>query len=220
MAGVTANPAADAPSVLVAVKDLGRAKSRLAPALDAGRRAALAGAMLADTVLAALRVGADVRVVTPDARAARIARELGAAVVADEGAGLNAALARAARRARGTVVALHADLPCLLPSELAEAVAAAVNSGSARAFVADRHGIGTCALIACDGPLAPLFGDGSAARHRASGAAELAGEWPGLRTDVDVPDDIAAAWAAGVGAATREVLAAWPELLGGERAGC
>ncbi|MGZ4583781.1 MAG: 2-phospho-L-lactate guanylyltransferase, partial [Mycobacterium sp.] len=51
------------------------------------------------------------------------------------------------------------------------------------------------------------FGSDSSARHRRSGAIELTGAWPGLRCDVDTPDDLAAARRLGVGAATARALA-------------
>ncbi len=77
-----------------------------------------------------------------------------------------------------------------------------------RAFVADAEGTGTTLLVAAPGvTLDPRFGGGSAARHAASGAAALDGEWPGLRRDVDTPADLAAALALGVGPATRAALA-------------
>ena len=71
-----------------------------------------------------------------------------------------------------------------------------------RSFVADRQGTGTAALFAFGVPLGPLFGADSASRHRDSGAIELVGAWPGLRCDIDTPDDLAAARVLGVGAAT------------------
>jgi 2-phospho-L-lactate guanylyltransferase len=47
-----------------------------------------------------------------------------------------------------------------------------------------------------------MFGVDSAGRHRDSGAVELVGTWPGLRCDIDTPDDLAEARTLGVGAAT------------------
>ena len=73
-------------------------------------------------------------------------------------------------------------------------------------FVADRHGSGTAALFAFGSPLDPRFGADSAHRHRDSGAVELTGPWPGLRCDIDTPEDLAAAERLGVGAATAEAL--------------
>ena len=47
-------------------------------------------------------------------------------------------------------------------------------------------------------PLDPLFGTDSAQRHADSGAVELTAPWPGLRCDIDTPDDLAAALRLGV----------------------
>ena len=54
--------------------------------------------------------------------------------------------------------------------------------------------------------LRAAFGPDSAAAHRAGGAARHAGPWPGLRTDVDTPQDLAGAGA--LGERTAAVLAA------------
>jgi 2-phospho-L-lactate guanylyltransferase len=55
-------------------------------------------------------------------------------------------------------------------------------------------------------PLDPMFGAGSAQRHRQGGAVELTGDWPGLRCDIDTPHDLADARLLGVGAATEATL--------------
>ncbi|EOM75077.1 hypothetical protein Rrhod_3606 [Rhodococcus rhodnii LMG 5362] len=213
--------------VLMAVKDLAIAKSRLDHAVDPGARAELVVAMFADTLAAATSARGvdDAIVVTPDARIAERARLLGARVIADPAArtdegprdgagpddGLNRALAAAAHVVRAShpeamLVALQADLPSLTGAELDDVLR---HTGSTpRAFVTDRHGTGTALLIHGDPlrPLAPAFGADSALRHRASGAHALAGAWPGLRTDVDTGDDLRAAVHLGVGPATAETL--------------
>ncbi|MGH3997494.1 MAG: 2-phospho-L-lactate guanylyltransferase, partial [Pseudonocardiaceae bacterium] len=62
-------------------------------------------------------------------------------------------------------------------------------------------------LLAAPGqPLDPRFGADSAATHRATGAHELAGGWPGLRCDVDTAADLAVAHDLGLGRFTRAVL--------------
>ncbi|MGZ4531727.1 MAG: 2-phospho-L-lactate guanylyltransferase, partial [Mycobacteriaceae bacterium] len=93
-----ASATADA-HVVLAVKDLLHAKTRLAGTLPAEGRAALALAMLADTLNAAQRSPevAAVHVVTRDESVASVARRCGAAVIADPPtAGLNPALEHAA----------------------------------------------------------------------------------------------------------------------------
>ncbi len=100
---------------------------------------------------------------------------------------------------------LQGDLPALQPQELGEAITAA--RIYPRSFVGDRHGTGTSALIAFGVALDPQFGADSAQRHRHSGAIELTGAWPGLRCDIDTPDDLLVARRLGVGATTAQAIA-------------
>ncbi len=200
--------------LIIAVKQLSAAKSRLAALLAADARERLVLAMLVDTIAAARDVAGvgSVTVVTPDPAAASAARDLGAAVVADPTPQghpdpLNNAILAASglvSAATPNLVVLQGDLPALRPSELADALLAAV--AHPRSFVADRQGTGTSALFACGVPLDPLFGTGSADRHRTSGAVELHGTWPGLRCDIDTPDDLAQARILGLGAATARAV--------------
>lgn len=198
-------------SVVVPVKRLGVAKSRL---YAAGRprpeHEQLALSLALDTVTAAVAAAARVVVVTDDPAAAAAMRAAGALVVADEpDAGLNPALAHGAARAAllgpdDGVALLSADLPALRPAELTAALRAA--AGHLRAFVPDADGRGTTLLVSRPGvPVRPRYGAGSAAAHRASGAVELAGDWPSLRHDVDTAADLAYAAVLGLGPAT----AAW-----------
>ena len=101
---------------------------------------------------------------------------------------------------------LAADLPALRPSELTAALRTAALHD--RGFVRDAHGTGTTLLLArVPGDLRPMFGPGSAARHQASGAHELAGQTlSSLRRDVDTADDLEMALRLGVGARTRRLL--------------
>ena len=201
---------------MVPVKRLALAKSRL---YSAGRprpeHAALALALARDTVAAAAAAPSVARVVvvTDDPEATAAMRDLGALVVPDEpDAGLNPALAHgasaaAALAANDGVALLSADLPALRPAELDAALAAA--AAYPRSFVPDAAGSGTTLLAATPGvPARPVFGDGSAAGHSASGAVELVGSWPSVRRDVDTPADLAAASALGLGPATRAWTAA------------
>lgn len=196
--------------VIIAVKRLSAAKTRLAPVFSGAARERLVLAMLLDTITAAQKVVSvrGVTIVTPDDDAAEAVRAVGADVVVDPTpAGhrdpLNNAVAAAeavVRRDTPNVIVLQGDLPALQPHELEDAIVAA--SAHARSFVPDRHGTGTAALCAFAVPLDPLLGTDSAARHRNSGAIALQGNWPGLRCDIDTPDDLAEARRLGVGAAT------------------
>ncbi|MDT7544778.1 MAG: 2-phospho-L-lactate/phosphoenolpyruvate guanylyltransferase [Actinomycetota bacterium] len=201
--------------LVVPVKRLALAKTRLAAYGDVARQD-LALAFAVDVVTVALGTPgvAQVLVVTDDERAAGALTAVGARVVADSpDAGLNPALEHGAELLRAAVDAgtdvgvatLSADLPALQPAELAAALSAVPAGG--RAFVADAAGTGTTLLAAAPGiRLAPGYGPGSRAAHLASGALELVGA-PGLRLDVDTPEDLLAALLLGVGAATAAVAA-------------
>jgi 2-phospho-L-lactate guanylyltransferase len=196
-------------SVVIPVKVLARAKSRLA-ALAGPSRSALALAMAADTVSAAAACPAvcAVVVVTDDAEAARALGALGAVVVADEpGRGLNPALVHgaavaAARWPASGTGALAADLPALRPGELDCGLRAA--AAWPEAFVPDAAGTGTTLYTARPGvAFRPRFGSGSAGRYRTGGAAELLlPDAPGLHRDVDTPDDLRGAATLGLGPRT------------------
>jgi len=209
-----AKSAASDVALVIAVKRLGAAKTRLAPVFSAATRESVVLAMLIDTITAASAVpmlGA-ITVVTPDDVAADAARQIGAQVLVDPTPDghrnpLNNAIAAAeasVREETPNIVALQGDLPALQPQELAEAIAAAREYR--RSFVGDRHGTGTSALFAFGVALDPHFGPDSAQRHRHSGAIELTGAWPGLRCDIDTPDDLLVARRLGVGAATAQAI--------------
>lgn len=204
----------DAVGLVIAVKRLSAAKTRLAPVFSAGTREVVVLAMLIDTITAATQLSevASITVVTPDPDAAAAATEVGARVLVDPTpAGhpdpLNNAIAVAEAEIRGDtsdIVVLQGDLPALQPRELAEALAAA--RAHPRSFVADRHGSGTSVLFALGVPVNPQFGSDSAVRHRHSGAIELTGAWPGLRCDIDTPEDLMAARGLGMGILTRGAI--------------
>jgi 2-phospho-L-lactate guanylyltransferase len=231
--------------LVVPVKELHRAKSRLVaavaglPGSDADRHRAhrdLALALARDTLRAATAAGirrvvvvtaepGDLLGVVPAAPADPHARP-SVEIVGDPGGGLNAAvshgaahLRRTARGRAGLVAALQADLPALRPAELDAALtcaAAEIAAGATAAFVADHTGTGTTLLVGAPGRvLRPRFGVGSAAAHAAAGAVALDGPWPGLRADVDTPEDLARVRALGTGPAT----GAWPTASGGRAAG-
>ncbi|MFF3750824.1 2-phospho-L-lactate guanylyltransferase [Streptomyces sp. NPDC002018] len=194
-------------SLVVPLKPLRLAKSRLAGTAGDALRPRLALAFAQDTVAAALACAAvrDVAVVTDDPTAAAELSALGARIVPDSpGGGLNAALAHGARvvrtrRPRAAVAALNADLPALRPSELGRVLAAAEHFP--RAFLADAAEIGTTLLAAAPGTeLNPAFGGPSRLRHLSSGAVEivLTGV-DSVRRDVDTGDDLLVAAGLGLG---------------------
>jgi 2-phospho-L-lactate guanylyltransferase len=196
-------------TAVIPVKRLSAAKSRLRGAVPAARHADLALAMVCDTVSAVLAGTAvtELVVVTDDPVAAIAVRELGARVVPDTpAADLNAAMRYGADEVAGLEkfrAVLAGDLPALRPEQLDQALGAAAT----RSFVADAAGTGTVLLAAGPGePLDPRFGLGSAVAHAASGATALAGDWPGLRQDVDTPADLRRVLTLGAGRHTCELL--------------
>jgi 2-phospho-L-lactate/phosphoenolpyruvate guanylyltransferase len=213
MSGKRADGAGDV-ALIIAVKRLAAAKTRLAPVFSARTRETVVLAMLIDTLTAAASVGSvgSITVITPDEAAGAAAANLGANVLADPTPGghgdpLNNAITAAEKEVAGSfsnIVVLQGDLPALQTQELSGAIVAARHHQ--RSFVADRLATGTAALFAFGTALDPKFGPDSSARHRRSGAIELTGAWPGLRCDVDTPADLAAARRLGVGAATARAI--------------
>jgi len=197
-------------SIVIPVKRLDRAKTRLE--LPPELRSELALAMAMDTVAAAAACPAvdEVVVVTDDPRAAEAVTSLGARVVADHpDAGLNPALRHGASVVDGDWVGfVSSDLPALTADALAAVLHAA--TGHESAFVADAAGIGTTMLLArADAAVEPRFGAGSRRAHQAAGIADVTAVAPaGARRDVDTVADLRVAAEQRVGAATTALLPA------------
>lgn len=200
-------------SIVIPVKLLSEAKSRLSP-LGTHRRA-LALAVACDTVSATVAcdpVGLTL-VVTDDSEAAPRLRELGAHIVADApNAGLNPALGHGAAEATrllpaGGRAALSADLPALRPADLARALAIA--DPVPHAFVPDAAGTGTTLYTAArEAEFAPAFGSDSRHEHLNAGCTEITvAGLESLRRDVDTVDDLRAAMDLGVGPHTAQAAA-------------
>lgn len=168
-------------TIVVPVKGTSAAKTRL------GGDDRLAMAMALDTVEAALAV-APVIVVTSAAAQAAF-EELGATVVPDPGTGLLGAIAAGLAATSGATAVLLGDLPAVRPAELAAALDAAARHPLS--IVADADATGTALAAATPGATHALaFGPGSRAAHVAAGYVELAGEWPGLRRDIDLAEHL------------------------------
>jgi 2-phospho-L-lactate guanylyltransferase len=185
-------------TVVVPVKGTVSAKSRL------GASPELALAIALDSVAAAL-AAARVVVVTLPALADAF-EALGAVVVDDANAGLNAAVRQGiAASGDGPVAVLLGDVPAMRSSELTAALARAASHPLA--FVPDADDDGTVLITALD-PAShrPAFGAHSRAAHLAAGYVELAVPLDsGLRRDVDTPAQLAAL-AARLGPHTRRHL--------------
>ncbi|MDQ1746659.1 MAG: 2-phospho-L-lactate/phosphoenolpyruvate guanylyltransferase [Frankiaceae bacterium] len=204
-------------AVVVPVKRLGQAKTRLG--LPAAARARLALAMAEDTILACVAAGSVRRVVvvTDDPDGAAMAAAAGAAVVADEpDAGLNPALRHGAAHAAEVdpdigIVTVSSDLPAVRAADV-DAMLRAMASDRV-AIVADAAGTGTVLYAAASiAAFDPAYGGESRAAHARAGATDRTAEADArLRRDVDTIADLVEAYELGVGAATRRAV----EAIGG-----
>jgi 2-phospho-L-lactate guanylyltransferase len=193
-------------TVLVPVRALPAAKSRLAAEVPPAWHAELVRAIRADSLDA-------VRATPQVARLVIVADRPGVDgaehMLVQHSPGLNGALRDGARLATRRwpgdgVAALVGDVPALRSDELSAALdqAAAIGSG----YVADTAGTGTTLLAAAPGHrFVPAFGVDSAARHERRAAPLTAG--PGLRQDVDTLADLLAAARLGLGERTATVIA-------------
>lgn len=207
-------------AVVIAVKELRSAKTRLAPVIDGAERRALVLAMLTDTIAAAAAAAAGldrVVIVSPDSAVAATAAASGAHTVVDRGDVLNDAFAMGIDHALQSwpdsrILVLQADLPAARPESLTAAIEHSAQHS--RSYIPDHSGTGTTALFLNVGhPSAAntlRFGANSATAHHALGAVDLTGgvdRWPDLRIDVDTVEDLQAAQRIGLGVATSEVVA-------------
>jgi 2-phospho-L-lactate guanylyltransferase len=186
---------------VVPVGSLDGAKSRLGAVLDAEERLELTLRLARRTIasaVAAERVD-DVLVITPDDAVRELALQLGARPILQRDSGLN----RGIVAARGEALAAGAAAILILPVDLPDVSAAAIDAVAATlddphrplvAIVPDRHGRGTNALlIAPPDAIDVCFGGDSALAHQA--AARTAGArldvlGGPLTLDLDTPDDL------------------------------
>jgi 2-phospho-L-lactate guanylyltransferase len=187
--------------VLIPVKPLAQAKTRLAAVLSPVEREALVRHML-DDVLAALAAApgiAGIALVTADPAVARIGAERSLRVLPESAPGLNAALhgAIATLAAEGvdTLLVLPADVP-LFDTAALEQLRAAHRAAPALPLVAASADGGTNALLMSPPDLLPpAFGTGSCAGYgRAAqelGVAPVLLELPQAALDIDRPEDLA-----------------------------
>ncbi len=198
----------DSWEVVVPVKNLQRAKSRLGLVPDDRIRLMIAFATDVVEACQSSPLVARVTVVADESWRSVLPQEVG--IVQDPGPDLNGAvrtaLASLPAGARAAVVV--GDLPCARADEVAALLTAArttVERGG-WAAVPDHAGVGTTVLLG-GRDLDPMFGRDSYRRHRAAGAVGMmADAWSSLRLDVDDDEDVMRAAAMGVGAATRVAL--------------
>jgi 2-phospho-L-lactate/phosphoenolpyruvate guanylyltransferase len=186
--------------VLIPLKRLDAAKSRLAPALSVAERRRLMEAMVGHVARTALADDAGrVVLVSSDPGAPELAERLGIGCVSDAGLPWNPGLAHARLRLpapAGAVLYLAGDLPLLGVVD----VAALLDAGhEGTAVIGRAHEGGTNALLVRPAAaFEPAFGTReSAAVHAAR--AEVCGldvvvlDLPGLARDIDTPADLALA---------------------------
>lgn len=195
--------------VLVPVKELSRAKSRLG--FDGEERARFATAFALDTITAAGEAAAVARVfvVTADPELAERVSELGIETL-PEGAGLNDSLRLAASTVRerfpdAVPVALCSDLPCLCARDLDEALGRVTDEQAW--FVVDKDGVGTTMYAAAYDAFEPHFGRQSRLAHLEANAREIPGDLECLRLDVDNELDLVSATGLGIGTHSGAALA-------------
>jgi 2-phospho-L-lactate guanylyltransferase len=190
---------------VVPVKELDRAKERLAPVLPPERRRALMLAMLEDvlTALAATPGLGGLAVVTVDAGARRLAARYGARII-EIGArdGHSGAVAAAARllAAEGCpgMLTVPGDIPLVTPAEITQLLASHSHRPAPAFTIApSRDNRGSNAIICSPPDAVPLrFGEDSFFPHLQ--AAEACGirptvlRLPGIALDIDTPEDLAA----------------------------
>jgi 2-phospho-L-lactate guanylyltransferase len=201
---------------IVPVKQLSRAKQRLAPVLSGQQRIALARAMLHDvlTTLSCTPGLAGILVATCDAAAARVAAQFGARLVDNVmETGINAAVRSALRVPEVTsagVLIVPADIPFATPADMQAALAALDHTPVVLAPALSDGGTNALAMCRRD-LIAPTFGTDSFARHQA--LAQRAGlacgiiRSEGLGRDIDGPDDLVLRAAAQPGSRAAQLLA-------------
>ncbi|MDQ6671135.1 MAG: 2-phospho-L-lactate guanylyltransferase [Chloroflexota bacterium] len=196
--------AADSVWAVIVARVGNGAKSRLAAALSAPQRRALAMAMLADVVDACVQAGGVLggTLAVVDSLDARQTVEGGGAIaVADPGAGdMNAAVVAGLRSAheRGatTALVLPGDVPLVAQSDFESLLEAAGTAQRAVIIAASHDGQGTNALLLRPpGVIVPGFGPPSLQRHvgagLAAGALTLVRFDLRLACDIDTPADLA-----------------------------
>lgn len=188
--------------VLIPVKPLAEAKTRLGPLLAAGERRVLVQRML-DDVLAAVTAVAGitgVALVSADAMVADLGARYGVRVVPEPRPGLNPALRNATQVLVGEgverLLILPADIP-LVSAMAIQHMLAADGATPAVSLVAASADGGTNALLtAPPGLLEPAFGAGSCDRYaqaaREKGVEPRLLDLPEIALDIDRPADLQA----------------------------
>lgn len=186
---------------IIPVKETQGAKQRLAPALSAPLRQALALAMLEDVLeaVAGVKGLGGAIIVTVDPQAETVARRYGMATLADGAhdghtGAVNAGVRHLVAQGRGTMLTLPGDLPLVTTAEIETLIAA---HGPAPSFtIAPAHDdLGSNAILMSPSQAVPLrFGEDSFFPHlaaaRAQGIEPCVVRLAGIAFDIDNPQDL------------------------------
>jgi 2-phospho-L-lactate/phosphoenolpyruvate guanylyltransferase len=205
--------------ILIPVKDLTRAKQRLATLMTQDERTRLAWVMLENTLAAAAgaRHVARVAVVTLYPPAIELAEKYGMELIVEteqisESASVDFGSKEAKKRGATAVLRLPTDLPLVTAGDIETIFDHDVEAPSV-VIVPSRDGTGTNAILRRPPDLFPShFGPGSLAKHLAEAAAAKAAcrviELHRVALDIDDPSDVSEFIRRGQGASVYELLAA------------
>lgn len=187
--------------ILIPVKDLTRAKQRLAALMTQAERTQLAWAMLENTfaTAAAVQTADRIAIVTLYPPAIELAKKFGMKVILEteqisESNSVDFGSREAAARGAEAVLRLPIDLPLITPEDI-ETILAADKPEPSVVIVPSRDGTGTNAILRRPPTLFPShFGTGSLAKHvkeaeDANAACTLL-DLPRIALDIDEPDDV------------------------------
>jgi 2-phospho-L-lactate guanylyltransferase len=204
--------------LLIPVKDLSRAKQRLAALMTQAERTRLAWAMLQNTfeAVAAVRSANRVAVVTLYEPAIELAKRFGMQVILEteqisESASVDFGSREAVKFGAEAVLRLPIDLP-LITAEDIETILAADQPNPSVVIVPSRDGTGTNAILRRPPTLFPShFGAGSLAKHfreaeQANATCQLL-HLPNIALDIDEPEDLTDLLTQGHGTAIHDLLA-------------
>lgn len=189
--------------ILIPVKDLTRAKQRLANLMSQAERTQLAWAMLESTFAAAVQTRTidRVAVVTLYEPAIELAEKFGMEVILEreqisESASVDFGSRALAQRGAEAVLRLPIDLPLITSADI-EQILACDQSAPSVVLVPSHETTGTNAILRRPPTLFPShFGPGSLVKHQAE--AERLGvpctllDLPRIALDIDEPVDVAA----------------------------
>jgi len=204
--------------ILIPVKDLTRAKQRLAGMMTQAERTELAWAMLENTFAAAARVTSidRIAVVTLYQPAITLAEKYGMEVILEteqisESASVDFGSQKIAKRGGQAVLRLPIDLPLITTADIETILAADQLQTPSVVIVPSRDGTGTNAILRRPPNLFPShFGAGSLGKHLKEAEHVQAECWllelPRIALDIDEPEDLAEFLKQGRGSAICDLL--------------